>query len=52
MCLYALLIMVIKLAFCGNEQRAAKAWLYLMGGIGGVAFVIITVINFKMWMMP
>ena len=52
MCLYALLIMVIKLAFCGNEYTAAKAWLYLMGTVASAAFIIISYINFKIYIMP
>lgn len=48
MCLYTLLIMLIKHAFCGNEYIAAKAYLYIIIAMPVAAFIFITILNIKM----
>ena len=51
MCLYALFIVLIKLAFCGNEQIAARSYLYIIVAIPTIAFILIAILNIKTYLI-
>ena len=51
MCLYALFIVLVKLAFCGNEHVAARSYLYIIVAIPAIALILITILNIKTYLI-
>lgn len=48
MTFYAILLYLIRQNFCGNEHRAARAYLYIIGFIFLMSIIMVTIINIKM----